>query len=405
MEILLAVLTGLALLRAAAALGEVLRLRRLVIDAADAPPPAGRPPRTAVLAPCKGVDPDMPAGLAGLLNQDHPDYEVVFALESPDDPAAVVVAGVLGTAPTAPGLKRTEIVFTGPAADCGQKIHNLRAAMDHASPDAEVLAFLDSDVRPDPTWLRKLIAPLAEPGVGVSTGYRWYLPLRGGAASAMLSAWNAVTVNHMAAPGRSFAWGGSMALTRDTFAAIRVPEHWAGSVSDDGSLTRAARSAGLAIRFVPGCLVMSRADTDWAGLWEFVARQFTIVRVYAAKAWAVGLVFTALAAAGFFGGPAAALLSEDPTVGWGPWLMGGAGLLWGLNIAAGAVRLDLAGRRFPGAAGAVLRTAPALLLAAPALTLLNLAALVRAGLSRRITWRGISYVLHSPNRLTVLRRE
>jgi hypothetical protein len=69
------------------------------------------------------------------------------------------------------------------------------------------------------------------------------------------------------------------------------------------------------------------------------------------------------------------------------------------------VRLDLAGRRFPGAAGAVLRTAPALLLAAPALTLLNLAALVRAGLSRRITWRGISYVLHSPNRLTVLRRE
>ena len=37
---------------------------------------------------------------------------------------------------------------------------------------AELLAFIDSDVRPHPAWLRELISPLTDPAIGLTTGLR-----------------------------------------------------------------------------------------------------------------------------------------------------------------------------------------------------------------------------------------
>ena len=42
----------------------------------------------------------------------------------------------------------------------------------------EVLVFVDSDARPEKSWLKKLVAPLADETLGASTGYRWFLPVR-----------------------------------------------------------------------------------------------------------------------------------------------------------------------------------------------------------------------------------
>jgi GT2 family glycosyltransferase len=404
----LGVAAGLSLLRGLYAVGEALSMRRK-LAAGLGPPPEGPRPKAAVLLPMRGLDADLPASLAGLLRQDYPDYEVVFILESPDDPAAAAVREALARLPEgqrSSGLTRTETVFAGPCVDCGQKVHNLLAGLGRVSADTEVLAFIDSDARPGPDWLARLVTPLhgADRSVAVSTGYRWYLPVEGGplSASALLSAWNAGLAMMFSADNAPFAWGGSMALRREDFDRLKVREHWAGSVSDDGSLTRAVRADGRRIAFAPALLVPTLHDATWAGLLEFVRRQFLIVRVYGGKAWAAGLVFTVIHAAAVFAAPAVAALRGE----WdalGTWLVAGPAASLLVGVLLGRLRLAMAVRLFPQHRSAVARTALALLFGGPALTLLNLVTLTAAGVSRRIDWRGIGYTLHGPNRLTIHR--
>src|SRR4029079_15291236 len=46
----------------------------------------GRFPRVAVILPIKGVDDDTPENIQALLNQDYPEYRLIFSVESDEDP-------------------------------------------------------------------------------------------------------------------------------------------------------------------------------------------------------------------------------------------------------------------------------------------------------------------------------
>src|SRR5215470_17734883 len=52
-------------------------------------------PRTAVLCPCKGVEPGLERNLTALCEFDHQNYEVFFVLASEADPAAAIVKRVV----------------------------------------------------------------------------------------------------------------------------------------------------------------------------------------------------------------------------------------------------------------------------------------------------------------------
>src|SRR5262249_42750372 len=111
-------------------------------------------PRTAVLCPCKGIEPGLERNLTALCEFDHQNYEVFFALGSESDPAASIVKRVV-----AASRGKAHLVIAGPPQECGDKINNLRAAIEQLSPEFEVLVFTDSDGRPGRSWLRKLTGP------------------------------------------------------------------------------------------------------------------------------------------------------------------------------------------------------------------------------------------------------
>lgn len=380
----------------------LLRFRRC-IQRSVGEPLSGYAPKAAVIIPCKGVDSELPAAVRTLLAQNYPNYEMFFVLENEQDPAAALVQEALDTAPRNPGLTRAEMVFAGQSVDCGQKVHNLRAGLDRVSADVAVFAFVDSDCRPHPLWLRRLVAPLADPATGAATGYRWYAPIRGGLAPALLSLWNANTAIALAVPRRAFVWGGSMALRRETFDAIKVLERWQGSLSDDYNIRSAVRRGGLGIGFAPQCLVLSPADMTWRQVWEFICRQFVITRVYAASFWRFTMIYTSLLLAGLAALPAAALLPEPPSPALRIGVLAGAGAVWLLTLIHGFQRLSAMKLAFPGEASGRRKSAAIYVLGTPLLTLVNLTALIRAAWCRTIVWRGIKYVLHSSKRLTIER--
>jgi cellulose synthase/poly-beta-1,6-N-acetylglucosamine synthase-like glycosyltransferase len=155
-----------------------------------------------------------------------------------------------------------------------------------------VVAFADSDGRVSQGWLRALVAPLREAGMGAASGYRVYLPEPADFWSSLRSAWNAVIFGSFGPRGVSFVWGGAMAMRKDLFVRLGVDGLWASTASDDYVLTDAVKAAGLQLRFAPGALVVSSDRIGGGELLRWIQRQMIITRVYAPRLWALSFFAT-----------------------------------------------------------------------------------------------------------------
>ena len=345
-------------------------------------------PSVSVIAPGRGLEAGLIDNLRPLVTQDYPRYEVLFVFDALDDPAIKIVDELKKSART---------IIAGPATDSGQKVHNLRVAVKEVDPQSEVLVFVDTDARPAQDWLRKLVAPLADETLGASTGYRWFIPDRGGVPSRLRSVWNASVASALGSDtAKNFCWGGSTAIRRTTFNRLNVSDRWRGSVSDDFTITHILKEAKLPIHFTPNCLVASIGDCDLRELIEFTTRQIKITRVYASHLWLPLLLGSALFAIAFFGG--LILIGVHPR--------SSAAYIFPLIIfTLGAAKSFIRFR----AVSTVLKTSNLDLVAHivlwPLASLLYLYNAIVAGFSRRIKWRGITYELKSPTEAVIISRD
>lgn len=348
-------------------------------------------PFVSVIAPGRGLEAGLIDNLRPLVSQDYPRYEVLFVFDDADDPAIRIVDELRRTAVVA-----TRIVIAGPATDSGQKVHNLRVAVTEVDPQSEVLVFVDTDARPSQSWLRQLVAPLADEALGASTGYRWFVPLRGGFASRLRSVWNASVASALGSDtAKNFCWGGSTAIRRSTFDRLNVGERWRGTVSDDFTITSVLKETKLPIHFTPNCLVASVGDCGFRELFEFTTRQIKITRVYASHLWLPLLLGSALFAIAFFGGIILLILSNSLAV------TAVVLVIFVLGAAKSFIRFR--------AVSTVLKTSKLDLVTHiflwPFASLLYLYNAIVAGFSRRINWRGITYELKSPTEAVIISRE
>jgi cellulose synthase/poly-beta-1,6-N-acetylglucosamine synthase-like glycosyltransferase len=361
-------------------------------------------PFVTVFVPCRGVDYGLKENIHAIFAQDYPAFEIVFVSDSADDPAFAIIDEARRSFSGESGPTMRNVV-SGPAMDCGQKVHNLRVAVAKADPQSEILVFVDTDARPRPDWLLTLIRPLQDPELGATTGYRWFIPVRGGAASHLRSVWNASIASALGElPKKNFCWGGSTAIRRQTFQASRVvDDYWSGTVSDDFALTRALHDRDLPIKFVPQCLTASFEDCGFAELIEFTTRQLKITRAYAAHLWRGVLTGSALFVLVFFGG--IALVITRALLGL-PFAA--PSVVLGVIFALGAVKShqrrravsQVIGDRRISSFGATL----AHLTLWPLASVLFLYNALAAAVSRTVVWRGITYQLKSPTETVILSR-
>jgi len=352
-------------------------------------------PFVSVIAPGRGLEPGLKENLRTLLSQDYQNYEVLFVFDREDDPAIEVVSE-LGHGSSR--IART--IIAGSATDSGQKVHNLRVAVIEIDPESEVLVFVDTDARPGPDWLRCLVAPLADETLGASTGYRWFVPSRGGVASRLRGVWNASVASALGSDtAKNFCWGGSTAIRRSVFENLAVSERWRGTVSDDFTITRVLKEAKLPIHFTPHCLVASVGDCDFKELFEFTTRQIKITRVYASHLWLPLLLGSALFAIVFFGGVILLILS--PSIALLLVLL----ILFTLGATQSFIRWRAITIPLNHYRSSLNRDVLAHIFLWPFASLLYLCNAIVAGFSRRITWRGITYELKSPTEAVIISRD
>jgi cellulose synthase/poly-beta-1,6-N-acetylglucosamine synthase-like glycosyltransferase len=236
-------------------------------------------PPVTLIVPVKGNDEGLRENLAALASLDYPDYELLIVARSASD----IPPGAL------PG--RIKVVLRGGGdSDTGDKVQNLQAAVRAARKHSQIFAFADSDGRPTAGWLRALIAPLEDENTGASTGYRWFTPSPATFWSLMASVWNSAAGGLLGDGDNPFAWGGAMAIRKETFFAVRVHEFWKGTVSDDYALSAAVHAAGLSIAYAPGALTPSFDRPGAAAFFRWIRRQMVITRVYNPRLWWMGFL-------------------------------------------------------------------------------------------------------------------
>ncbi len=257
-------------------------------------------PKVAVILPCKGLDPGFKENIEKLFGQSYedlyrssvPKFQIIFAVASIDDPAYPLLCQAIAGHPHV----SAKIVVAGIDTRRSQKINNQLCALKQISSDIEVLVFVDSDVIANDDFLAHLVAPLEDKNVGIATGYRFYIPLRGDYPSLLRSLWNRLSAWELANKNLAFAWGGAMAITQRNFVKANIEQVWDRAADDDLSMTTAVKDLGLKVHFVPQCLVASNGDAHLTEVVEWMNRQLILTKVYYPALWRKAILRAAILA-------------------------------------------------------------------------------------------------------------
>ena len=124
--------------------------------------PAFTPPVSVLRSVC-GADAGTYENLASFCRQDYPQFQVLLAVHDPQDPAVPVIRRLIRDFPAA----GVQLIFCPRTAGSNPKISNLL----QAEPKARypLLLICDSDIRVQRDFLRRVVQPARDPGVGAVT--------------------------------------------------------------------------------------------------------------------------------------------------------------------------------------------------------------------------------------------
>lgn len=196
-----------------------------------------------ILKPLCGDEHELYECLRSFCEQDHPDFQIVFGVSDPADPAIAVVKRLQREFPAIDLALSVDTRQHGTS----RKVSNLINMMRLARHDHLVIS--DSDVRVQRNYLNEVVGPLQDPAVGIVTcAYRGFpRPGLWSVLGAMfINEWFMPSVSVAAMSGsRAFAFGVTIAMRREVLARVGGFEAIANQLADDYRLGELTRRMGL----------------------------------------------------------------------------------------------------------------------------------------------------------------
>ena len=257
-------------------------------------------PAVTVLKPLHGEEPLLAEALTSFCGQDYPEFQIVFGLQDPADPALHVINKLRERFP-----ERDIAVVVDPTQHgVNQKIGNLINMLPACR--HEVLVISDSDMHAAPDYLREVVAALEQPGTGLVTTLYAGRPASAGLPGQL----GASQITHTFLPGallaralgRQDCLGATMALRRATLERVGGLPALVHHLADDAELGRLVNADGLATRLATTVLETTVPERAFLPLVQHELRWGrTIVALvpvgYATLALAYPLFWAALAIA------------------------------------------------------------------------------------------------------------
>jgi ceramide glucosyltransferase len=266
-------------------------------------------PPVTIFKPVRGADAEAYENFASFLRQDYPEYQIIFGLREESDPAIPIVRRLIADFPE----RDIELVVSSDELGHNAKVSNLQNM--YAKAKHDVLLIADSDIRVEPDYLRRIVAPL-RPQAGPQDGPQSNLPVGSharrpqvGMVTCLYRGTNAKTFAGLlenigvsatfgpdvcsarALQGVKFAFGSTIAMRRETLERMGGFPALADYLADDFLLGSHTANEGLEV-VLSDCVVehVSAPDT-FAAMLRHQVRWARTVRV--SRPWGYrGMIMT-----------------------------------------------------------------------------------------------------------------
>lgn len=232
-------------------------------------PEPGFAPPVSILKPVHGRDPEFAEAIRSHAAIDYPDFELLFGAAELDDPAVPEIRA-LGAGRLIPGRVFTKNGKVG-------RLIDLAAEARHG-----VLLMNDSDIRVEPDYLRRVVAPLADPDVGIVTClYR-------ARAKHWPAIFEAIGIATDFAPStlvapfvgvKEFGLGSTLVFRRSDLEAIGGFEVLADYIADDYQLAKRITQLGKRVHLSKTIVETSLQGESWREVWAHQVRWHRTIRV------------------------------------------------------------------------------------------------------------------------------
>lgn len=232
-------------------------------------------PPASVLKPMRGLDREAYENLASFCRQQYPNYELLFSTDNQQDPAIAVIEKLMADFPQVP----IRLAVGSSRFGSNNKVTKLCRLAREARYDLLVVS--DSDIRAEPDYLRRVVAPFRDPRVGTVTClYR---------GSAWPNVWSeledvALTSDFLAGVlvarklGVKFALGATVAVRRQALTQIGGFEALTDAAADDHELGSRIAACGHRVEFAHALVQTDCCSRSLMDLFQHQLRWAVVTR-------------------------------------------------------------------------------------------------------------------------------
>ena len=237
-------------------------------------PATGRLP-VSILKPVRGADPGFYAAIASHATQDYPEFEILLAVGSLDDPAVPHIRKLQREFPE----RAIRLIVRGtqcPNLKVGSLIDLERQAR------FELIVVNDGDIAVPPDYLKTILGPLASPAIGLVT---CLFRTRAESLPAKFEALSVITdfaPSALVAPLTGiteFGLGSTLALHRSNLRRIGGFESLASYLADDYQLGKRIHGLGLKIHLSTAIVESHIPAESWGEAWTHQVRWARTIRI------------------------------------------------------------------------------------------------------------------------------
>ena len=246
-------------------------------------------PPVSIMVPLYGADFKAHQNYQRLCRQDYPEYQIVFGVRESADSSIPIIQKLKAEFPE----RDIELVVSAEVIGQNSKVSNLQNMYQHVK--HEHIVILDSDIRVTAGYLRKVIAPLSDPRVGLVTCL-----YRAAETPDFAARLEAVGITAEFAPGVLMAWmlegvkfalGSTMATTRARLEAIGGFRALADYLADDFMLGNLIAADGYEVRLSQHVVETAMAPIGFAGMLRHQMRWARSTRISRPLGY-LGLILT-----------------------------------------------------------------------------------------------------------------
>ncbi len=206
-------------------------------------------PPVSIIKPVAGAESDTLENFVSFCNQDYPEYEILFAVSHPDDPAVPILAALKERFPHQD--IHWVVVKDNPGPN--YKVGNLIAAINRTKYNVMVIS--DSDMRVEPTYLQQVVTTFLQEKAGLVTCL-----YRGINITGIPSALQALTIQADFIPnvlldhhfqGISYGFGATLCTSKEILSRIGSLESLRHYLADDYQLAHRIHQQGYRVVVCP----------------------------------------------------------------------------------------------------------------------------------------------------------